>query len=145
MAQQIPTDPLAAAYIAMQNPEFYRVVLKNWVTPWTNVDRSVHAPLNDYSATVIGLIRDDRPFTEVLTADVVYVGANGVVGSQYSHTDNQHYQDLEAQRHPSAPKSSGVARTEKVAAPSGNDPAEGLPRRETGISVGAGYLHPLEW
>ena len=98
MTQQIQSgNALAAADIAMQNPGFYRVVLKNWITPWTNVDRTVHAPLNDYTATVIGLIRDDRPFTDVLTADVVYVGANGVVGAPYSHTDNQHYQQLEAQ------------------------------------------------
>jgi hypothetical protein len=97
MAQQIQSGaPLAAADLAMQNPSFYRVVLKNWITPWTNVERSVHAPLNDYTATVIGLIRDDRPFTEVLTADVVYVGAAGVVSTPYSHTDNQHYQELEA-------------------------------------------------
>jgi hypothetical protein len=91
-------DALGAADIAMQNPEFYRTALKNWVTPWTNVDRSVHAPLNDYSATVIGLIRDDRPFTEVLTADVVYVGAPGVVPTAPSPTSNQHYAELEQNR-----------------------------------------------
>jgi hypothetical protein len=99
MAQQITNnDAIGAAYIAMQNPDFYRVALKNWAAPWTNVDRTVHAPLNDFSATVIGLIRDDRPFTEVLTADVAYVGAPGVVPTPYSQTDNQHYLELEAQR-----------------------------------------------
>jgi hypothetical protein len=91
-------DAVGAANIAMQNPEFYRVALKNWITPWTNVDRSVHAPLNDFSATVIGLIRDDRPFTEVLTADVVYVGAAGVVPTAPSPTSNQHYIELEQRR-----------------------------------------------
>ena len=91
-------DALGAANIAMQNPEFYRVALKNWITPWTNVDRTVHAPLNDFSATVIGLIRDDRPFTEVLTADVVYVGAPGVVPTAPSPTSNQHYVELEQRR-----------------------------------------------
>jgi hypothetical protein len=97
MAQQIQNgDPIAAANIAMQNPDFYRVVLKNWITPWTNVDRSVHAPLNDFTATVIGIIRDDRPFTDVLSADVVYVGAN--VTPAYSQTDNAHYQALEDRR-----------------------------------------------
>jgi hypothetical protein len=91
-------DAVGAANIAMQNPEFYRVALKNWVSPWTNVDRSVHTPLNDFSATVIGLIRDDRPFTEVLTADVVYVGAPGVVPTAPSPTSNQHYVELEQRR-----------------------------------------------
>ncbi|MEL6214724.1 MAG: hypothetical protein AAFQ99_03505, partial [Pseudomonadota bacterium] len=62
-----------AAEIAMQNDEFYNVTLKNFVTPWTNRDGDVFAPLNDYTATVIGMIRDDVPFTEVLSGDIVYV------------------------------------------------------------------------
>jgi len=89
---------LAAADLAMQDPTFYRTALKNFVTPWTNVERTVFAPLNDYSATVIGMIRDDVPFDEVLSADLVYVGAPGVVSSAYAHTDNQHYQQLEENR-----------------------------------------------
>jgi hypothetical protein len=91
-------QPLAAADLAMQDPAFYRTALKNFVTPWTNVERTVFAPLNDYSATVIGMIRDDVPFDEVLTADLVYVGAPGAVSSAYSHSDNQHYEQLEDDR-----------------------------------------------
>lgn len=89
-------DLLGAAARAMTHPDFYRVSLKNWVTPWTNVDRTAVAPLNDYTATVIGMVRDDVPFNEILTADLVYVGtAPGL--TPYSHTDNQHYQELETQ------------------------------------------------
>ena len=88
-------DALQAAELAMHNPAFYRTALKNFITPWTNVDRTVFADLNDYTATVIGIIRDERPFTDVLTADLVYVGAPGVVPAGYSQTDNTHYQQLE--------------------------------------------------
>jgi hypothetical protein len=88
-------DPLAAADLAMSNPLFYSSSLKNFVTPWTNVPQTVFADLNDYSATVIGMIRDDVPFDQVLTADLVYTGAPGVVGTGYSQTDNIHYQELE--------------------------------------------------
>ncbi len=56
----------AAALIAMDNPAFYSVTLKNLVTPWTNREQTVFAPLNDYTATVIGMVRDDLPFNEVL-------------------------------------------------------------------------------
>ena len=91
-------DMLGAADIAMQNPYFYNSALKNYATPWTNEEGSVFADLNDFTATVIGLIRDDRPFTEVLTADVVYVGAQGVVNTPYSHTNNDHYIELEQNR-----------------------------------------------
>lgn len=91
-------DPQGAADLAMTDPLFYTNVLKNWITPWTNQAETVFAALNDYSATVIGMIRDEVPFTEVLSSDVVYVGAPGVVSTPYSHTDNQHYEELEANR-----------------------------------------------
>ena len=90
-----PADALQAAEIAMHNPAFYRTALKNFITPWTNVDQTVFADLNDYTATVIGIIRDDRPFTDVLTADVVYVGTPAAVSTPYSQTDNVHYQQLD--------------------------------------------------
>jgi hypothetical protein len=89
-------DTLGAADLAMRNPQFFATSLKNFVTPWTNVERTVHADLNDYTALVIGIVRDDRPFTEVLTADLAYVGANVQPG--YSQTNNDHYRALEAQR-----------------------------------------------
>jgi len=87
------SDPIGAAYEAMDDPEFYRTSLKNFATPWTNVERSVFADLNDYSATVIGMIRDDVPFDQVLSADLVYVGTQ--VSPGYSHSDNEHYRALE--------------------------------------------------
>jgi hypothetical protein len=89
-------DPLGAAYDAMDDPAFYGTSLLNFATPWTNVDGSVFAELNDYSATVIGMIRDDVPFDQVLSADLVYVGTQ--VSPGYSQTDNDHYRALQEQR-----------------------------------------------
>lgn len=86
----------AAAYKAMENSAFYNVTLKNFVTPWTNEEQTVFAPLNDYTATVIGMIRDGEPFNTVLSADVLYIGrSNGL--PPYSMTNNSHYQALEDQ------------------------------------------------
>jgi hypothetical protein len=87
-----------AARVAMQNPVFYTTTLKNFATPWTNEARTVHAPLNDYSATVIGIVRDDLAFTMALSGDLVYVGAPGTTSTPYSHTDNRHYEELEDRR-----------------------------------------------
>lgn len=84
-----------AAMEAMDDPGFYNIFLKNYITPWTNTAQTVFAPLNDYVTTVIGIIRDDQPFTSILTDDVVYVGANGLGLTAYSHTDNIHYEELE--------------------------------------------------
>jgi len=72
-------------------PYFYNVTLKNFITPWTNEEQTVFAPLNDYTATVIGIIRDGKDFRQILTGDEVYVGT-----TPYSRTDNDHYEALEA-------------------------------------------------
>lgn len=84
--------PEAAADIAMQNPNFYNVTLKNFATPWTNEAQSVFEPLNDYSATVIGMIRDGLDFRQVLYGDIIYTGSNI---ADYSHTNNTLYENLE--------------------------------------------------
>ncbi len=88
-------DPRGAASSAMTHPLFYSSSLKNFVTPWTNEARTVFDDLNDYSATLIGMIRDDVPFNQVLSADLIYVGALGVVAAPYSHENNDHYIQLE--------------------------------------------------
>ncbi len=69
-----------AARIAMQAPSFYTTTLKNWITPWTNREQSVFAPLNDYTATVIGIVRDDVDYRQVLSGDILYVGGLGPAG-----------------------------------------------------------------
>ena len=85
----------AAALLAMDHPAFYSVTLKNLVTPWTNRDQTVFAPLNDYTATVIGMVRDDVPFNEVLSGDILYVGNAGLGLPGVSATSNNHYEQLE--------------------------------------------------
>jgi hypothetical protein len=100
-------DPFAAAMIAINGPiggpenpnskYFYNVTLKNFATPWTNEAQSVFEPLNDYTATVIGMIRDEEPFNLLLSADYLYAGAPGLPGvAAVSVSSNQHYMDLEA-------------------------------------------------
>ncbi len=91
----LPGDAETAAFIAMDNVNFYNVTLKNFAAPWTNRDQSVFVPLNDYIATVIGMIRDDVPFNTLLSADLAYVGNNGVVPSGPSANNNNHYEELE--------------------------------------------------
>lgn len=84
---------IAAAEMAMDNDAFYRVTLKNWVAPWTNRDQTQFVPLNDYIATVMGLVRDEGDFREVLYGDVIYTASG--ISPAYSNTHNQHYEGLE--------------------------------------------------
>ena len=51
----------AAAILATHDPAFYNNTIRNLATPWTNRTQTVFAPLNDYTATVIGMVRDDVP------------------------------------------------------------------------------------
>jgi hypothetical protein len=90
------TGAECAAFIAMENTSFYNVTLKNFAAPWTNRDGSVFVPLNDYIATVIGIIRDDEPFNELLSRDITYVGSAGNVNALPAANNNDHYVQLEA-------------------------------------------------
>lgn len=87
----------AAANLAMSNRNFYNLTLKNFITPWTNEDQTVYAALNDYTATVIGIIRDGRDFREILSADILYVGASNLGLPTYSVSNNQLYDAMEIQ------------------------------------------------
>ena len=91
-------DPNAecAAYIAMKNVAFYNATLKNFAAPWTNREQSVFVELNDYIATVIGMVRDDIPFNELLSRDITYVGRAGVVTAAPAAGNNDHYAQLES-------------------------------------------------
>jgi hypothetical protein len=92
-------NALGAAQLAInptnaESKGFYNVTLKNFATPWTNRDRTVFAPLNDYTATVIGMVRDNVPFNTLLSADLVYIG-NTAGAPAFAATNNNHYQFLE--------------------------------------------------
>jgi hypothetical protein len=89
-------DPTSAANIALQAPQFYNTTLKNFAMPWTNRDQTVFAPLNDYVATFIGMVRDDVDFSTALSADILYVSnAPGLPAP--STGDNNHYATAESQ------------------------------------------------
>jgi hypothetical protein len=103
MVQAITNQPgqaglVAAAVIATDKstaPTFYNVTLKNMVIPWTNRNQTVFAPLNDYAATVIGMVRDNVPFNTVLSGDILYtVNSPGLPA--VSPANNNHYATAEA-------------------------------------------------
>ncbi len=109
-------DLYGAARVAIDNPvdhSFYNVTLKNWASPWTNRDFDAFADLNDYTATVIGYVRDsdtspvssdDDPsltqeglvdFRGVLYDDALYLGPVGL-SNGYAVNNNDHYIELES-------------------------------------------------
>jgi hypothetical protein len=86
---------IEAAYKAMESPYFYSTTLKLLATPWTNEEQDIFAPLNDYSATIIGVVRDDVDFRQILQGDITYVGKQALSLPAYNKNNNNHYQALE--------------------------------------------------
>jgi hypothetical protein len=87
-------NSIGAAQLAMTNSAFYNVTLRNFVAPATNRAQSAFVPLNDYIATVIGMIRDNVPFNQVLSGDILYIG-NTPGAPAYAPNNNNHYQYLD--------------------------------------------------
>jgi hypothetical protein len=95
LAQMTATDAVSAALIATQDPAFYNNTIRNLAAPWTNRAQSVFVPLNDYTATVIGMVKDDVPFNTLLSADLVYVGDGKSGEPAYSPSNNAMYDALD--------------------------------------------------
>ncbi len=91
-------DAIGAAMDAMNNPSFYNSTLKGWATPWTNRDGSVYRDLNDSTATVIGMVRDDVPFDQIMYADTIYIGSAVATDVAFAFDSNDHYEDLQNRR-----------------------------------------------
>jgi hypothetical protein len=96
LAQMTATDAVSAALLATQDPAFYNNTIRNMAAPWTNRDQSVFVPLNDYTATVVGMVKDNVPFNTLLSADLVYVGDGTSGEPAYSPSNNAMYDALDA-------------------------------------------------
>jgi hypothetical protein len=91
LQQMTATDPLDAALLATNDPAFYDNTIRNLAAPWTNRDQSVFVPLNDYIATVVGMVRDDVPFNTLLSADLVYIAKPSLGLPAYSPANDNLY------------------------------------------------------
>ena len=96
-----------AAFKAMSEKNFYNTTLKDWFTPMTNRDGSITRPLNDMSATLIGIVRDEDkanavPFDEILSADVMYIPGTTAIAAPamipaYRRDTTDNYRNMEIQ------------------------------------------------
>jgi len=91
--------PEAAAAIAVKAPTFYTLTIRDFADKMSTRDDSAIAPFGDLVATVMGVVRDDIPATELMTGNFYY-RARGVTGvSDDDKTaivmSNAHYDALE--------------------------------------------------
>jgi hypothetical protein len=96
LATMIATDSVSAALIATQDAAFYNNTIRNMAAPWTNRDQSVFVPLNDYTATVVGMVRDDIAFNTLLSADIIYTADSASSVPAYSYSNNAMYDAMDA-------------------------------------------------
>src|SRR5450631_343793 len=96
LQKMMATDAVSAGLLyATTDPAFYNDTIRNMAAPWTNRDQSVFVPLNDYTATVIGMVRDNVPFNTLLSADLVYIADSAAGVPAYSPSNNNMYQTMD--------------------------------------------------
>ena len=76
-----------AALLPTKSASFYNIKLRDMFDAWSNVTGSNNVPLNDMVATMIGMVRDDHPFDEVLYGDVIYTAKDDLVDSKVKYTE----------------------------------------------------------
>lgn len=93
-------DGVGAAALVTENPLFYNIIVKNFAAKMSNRDETINYPLNDFTATVIGAVRDDISAKELLSGDFFYQGDPTKSAVPSDDVDdilrsNKHYQALE--------------------------------------------------
>jgi len=95
------------AKAATENDKFYSVTVLNFAQPEGNKDRAVldgTNVLNDLTATIVGLVRDEKDYRAILHDDVLYVPTN----AQYAANNNTVYETLYNNVKNGAPLGSGL-------------------------------------
>ena len=85
------------AAAATLNDFFYSKTVMNFADPETNEGEELRdRNLNDYTATIVGMIANEEDYRTILHEDVVYIPAAGL-NLPYSPNDNISYSTLEEQ------------------------------------------------
>ncbi len=96
-------EPLKAAAVATAVPNFYNITVRDFAARMSNREESINVPLNDFTATVIGLVHDPANLSakELLGGNITYVGdpkkaAIPADPAQDILRSNNHYQALDS-------------------------------------------------
>lgn len=85
-------DAMSAAKIATEQIGFYDITLKQFASEMSTRDKSAIAPLNDLSATVIGIVRDDLDARLMVSGNFLYA-PRGATPNELL-TSNTSYENL---------------------------------------------------
>lgn len=89
---------LQVAGEAVKEETFYSRTVLNFADPETNeeIELNTGVALNDLTATIIGLIKDEADYRRILYDDVLYIPTPGTFGA-YSYVNNEAYENLYTQ------------------------------------------------
>lgn len=96
-------DPIGAAALATTDPHFYNITVRDFAAKMSNRSETINTPLNDFTATVIGAVRDEINAQRLLWDNITYIGDVTKMGVPSSKVQdllksNNHYSVLDAQR-----------------------------------------------
>jgi hypothetical protein len=96
---------LGAADVAMTDPNFFNITIKQMALKTSTRDENIKTPFNDFTAFWIGLVRDDLDARQLLTGNFYYMADATKIPTGVTIrsdvladvvTSNNHYADLEA-------------------------------------------------
>lgn len=93
-------DLIGAAALVTEHPLFYNIVARNFAGKMSNRDETINYPLNDFTATIIGMIRDNKNAKEMLTGNYFYMADPAKAAVPSDEVDdilrsNNHYDALD--------------------------------------------------
>lgn len=96
-------DALGAAAIATNDPRFYNITVRDFASKMSNRSETIDTPLNDFTATVIGAVRDQINAQRLLWDDITYIADRKKVAVPSTMApdilkSNNHYESLANQR-----------------------------------------------
>lgn len=96
-------DPLGAAALATADPHFYNITVRDFASKMSNRSETINVPLNDFTATVVGAVRDEINSQRLLWDNITYVADVKKMAVPSSKVQdllksNNHYMVLDNQR-----------------------------------------------
>ncbi|MEC9284251.1 MAG: hypothetical protein VX642_16165 [Bdellovibrionota bacterium] len=93
-------DPAKVAKLVTEEKGFYNVTLRDFAAELSNREETINVPLNDFIATLIGIVKDDRSAKLFLTGTEIYYGDSTKVPLSAEVYDdiinsNKHYEQLD--------------------------------------------------
>lgn len=87
-----------AALVAAETDNFYNITIRDFAAKMSNRELDPAAPLNDFTATIIGIAKDNIDARQMLTADFYYSGLKSASLTDVDNTivkSNSHYEQLD--------------------------------------------------